>query len=118
MIGLLLALALTVPTGETWIFAIKRGEPVQARKVEATTPAKSGEVRVSIKPVFGTMMTISNNSAQGYTFEAQLVGADGKATSARTCTLPPRNQPALETWQQKAVAVRIGKFRPAKGGRC
>jgi hypothetical protein len=118
MIDLLLALALTVPTGETWIFAIKHGEPVQARKVEATAAAKPGEVKVSVKPVFGTMMTISNNSAQGYTFEAQLVGADGKSAPARTCTLPPRNQPALETWQQKAVAVRIGKFRPAKGGRC
>ena len=118
MIDLLLALALTVPTGETWIFAINNGEPSNPRKVEATTVARRGEVKVSVKPVFGTMMTISNNSAQGYTFEAQLIGADGKSTAARTCTLPPRNQPALETWQQKATAVRIGKFRPAKGGRC
>ena len=118
MIDLLLALALTVPTGETWIFAIKNGEPARARKVEPNALAKPGEVKVNVKPVFGTMMTISNNSARGYTFEAQLIGADGKATAARTCTLPPRNQPALETWRQKATAVRIGKFRPAKGGRC
>jgi hypothetical protein len=118
MMDLLLALALTIPAGETWIFAIKNGEPANARKVEATTATRAGEVKVNVKPVFGTMMTISNNSAQGYTFEAQLVGADGKTTAARTCTLPPRNQPALETWQQKATAVRIGKFRAAKGGRC
>ena len=118
MIGLLVALALTVRAGETWLFAIERGEPARARKVEATTSPHPGEVKVSVKPVFGTMMTISNNSAQGYTFEAQLIGADGKVTPARTCTLPPRNQPALETWQQKAAAVRIGKFKPAKGGRC
>ena len=118
MIHLLLALALTVPAGETWVFAIKHGEPANARKVEAATAARPGEVKVSVKPVFGTMMTISNNSVQGYTFEAQLIGADGKAVTARSCTLPPGNQPALETWQQKASAVRIGKFRPATGGRC
>ena len=118
MIHLLLALALTVPAGEIWIFSIKQGEPANARKVEASAAPRPGEVKVSVKPVFGTMMTISNNSAQGYTFEAQLIGADGKPIPARTCTLPPRNQPALETWQQKASAVRVGKFRPAKGGRC
>ena len=32
-------------------------------------------------------MTITNNSPQGYTFQAQLVGADGKPVTARTCTL-------------------------------
>ena len=118
MIDLLLAMALTVRAGETWLFSIQHGEPAQARKVDATAAPRPGEVKVSVKPLFGTMMTISNNSAQGYTFEAQLVGADGKAMPARTCTLPPRNQPALETWQQKATAIRIGKFRPARGGRC
>jgi hypothetical protein len=118
MIQLLAALALTVPAGETWIFAIKHGEPANARKAEANAAPRAGEVKVSVKSAFGTMMTISSNSAQGYRFEAQLIGADGKATAARTCTLPRRNQPALETWQQKAAAVRIGKFRPAKGGRC
>jgi hypothetical protein len=118
MIGLLLALALTVRSGETWLFTIEHGEPAHARKVEATASPRAGEVKVDVKRVFGTMMTISNNSARGYTFEAELIGTDGKATAARTCTLPPRNQPALETWQQKATAVRIGKFRPAKGGRC
>lgn len=118
MIGFLVALALTVRAGETWLFTIEGGEPARARKVENRAAPRPGEVKVNVKPVFGTMMTISNNSAQGYTFEAQLIGADGKMTAARTCTLPPGNQPALETWQQKANAVRIGKFRPAKGGRC
>jgi hypothetical protein len=38
--------------------------------------------------------------------------------TARTCTLPPGNQPTLESWPQKAAAVRIGGFKPASGGRC
>ena len=71
-----------------------------------------------MRSLFGTMMTIANNSAQGYTFKAELIGADGKSAVARSCTLPPGNQPALESWPQKAVAVRIGEFKPAKGGRC
>jgi hypothetical protein len=77
-----------------------------------------GEAKVSVRALFGTMMTISNNSSQGYTFKAELVGADGKAVTARTCTLPPGNQPALESWPQKASAIRIGSFKPASGGRC
>ena len=109
---------LTVRTGETWLFSIAQGEPVHARKVEPAAPAAKGEVKVSVRALFGTMMTITNNSAQGYTFQAQLIGADAKAVAARTCTLPRGNQPALETWPQKAAAVRIGSFKPAQRGRC
>ena len=63
-------------------------------------------------------MTVTNNSRQGYTFKAELIGADGNAVTARTCTLPPGNQPTLESWPQAAAAVRIGDFKPSKGGRC
>ena len=112
------AAPLTVRTGETWLFSIDQGEPAHARKAAATATPSKGEVKVTVRALFGTMMTITNNSPQGYTFQAQLIGADGKTVTARTCTLPPRNQPALETWPQKAAAVRIGAFRPAQGGRC
>jgi len=109
---------LTVPVGENWIFAIDHGQPAHARKVaEKAKPAK-GEVKISVRALFGTMMTVTNNSRKGYTFKAELIGVDGKAAPARTCTLPPGNQPTLESWSQKAAAVRIGDFKPAKGGRC
>lgn len=109
---------LMVRAGETWLFTIGKGDPVHARKTEAGALPARGEAKVSVRALFGTMMTISNNSAQGYTFRAELVGADGKAVTARTCTLPPGNQPALENWPQKASAIRIGSFKPASGGRC
>jgi hypothetical protein len=111
------AAPLTVRVGEDMLFAIDRGEPVQARKVDPSSKPALGEVKVSVRPFSGTMMTITNNSAQGYTFNAELIGAGG-ALNARTCTLPPGNQPTLESWPQKAAAVRIGDFKPAKGGRC
>jgi hypothetical protein len=109
---------LTVRTGETWLFTIDHGEPAHARKVDATVKPASGEVKVSVRSLFGTMMTISSNSPQGYTFQAQLLGANGAAMNVRACGLPPNNQPALESWPQKAGAVRIFDFKPAKGGRC
>lgn len=109
---------LTVHTGETWLFTIDQGEPGRARKVNATAKPASGEVKVSVRSLFGTMMTISSNSPQGYTFQAELLGANGAAMNVRACGLPPNNQPALESWPQKAAAVRIFDFKPAKGGRC
>lgn len=112
------AAPLTVPVGENWIFVIDQGQPAHARKVEASAKPPRGEVKATVRSLFGTMMTITNNSATGYTFKAELIGADGKAVTARTCTLPPGNQPALENWPQKAAAVRIGDFKPARGGRC
>jgi len=71
------AAPLTIHTGETWLFAIERGDPARARKAEPTANPAPGEIRVTLRALFGTMMTISNNSAQGYTFRAELIGADG-----------------------------------------
>jgi hypothetical protein len=112
------AAPLTVKTGETWLFSLDHGDPVRAHKANASAKPAKGEVKIAVRALFGTTMTISNNSAQGYTFKAELIGAGGEAVAARTCTLPPKNQPALESWPQRAVAVRIGSFKPANGGRC
>ena len=112
------AAPLTVRPGETWLFKIDRGQPTRAQPARSDTPSPRGQVKVSVRAAFGTMMTITNNSAQAYTFDAQLIGSGGKAVAARSCTLPPKNQPTLENWPQKAAAVRIGNFKPTKGGNC
>jgi hypothetical protein len=113
-----LAEPFTVRVGETWLFTVDHGQPAHARKAEPATLPGRGEIKIAVRALFGTTMTITNNSPQGYTFQAQLIGSDGKAVNARACGAPPNNQPALESWPQKAVAVRIGGFKPAKGGRC
>jgi len=114
-----LAQPLTVHTGETWLFSIDQGEPAHARKVEPSASPARGELKVAVRSLFGTMMTISNNGATAYSYQAQLVAADGKAASGRTCTQPAGNKPTLESWPQKAVAVRIGNFHAAGAeGRC
>ena len=114
-----IAQPLTVHPGETWLFTLDHGEPSHARKADSADKPARGEVKVNVRTLFGTMMTITNNSAQAYTFQAQLIGPDGKAVTGRTCTLPSGNQPALENWPQKATAVQIGNFRAAGSeGRC
>ena len=109
----LAAQPLTIPAGETWIFSLDRGQPAKARKAGASDRLARGEVKVTVLIMMGTTMTASSNNADAYTFKAELIGANGKAIPARTCTLPARGKPVLESWSQKAMAVRVGDFKPA-----
>jgi hypothetical protein len=109
---------LTIRTGESWAFSVQNGQPVSGRRIpKAARPAR-GEIKASVNSLAGTTMTLTNATGTAYTYRAELVGASGKATS-RTCSLPATAQPVLEYWPQKATAVRLGDFRPAKGaGAC
>ena len=112
------AAPLTVRTGETWLFTVRNGEPAQARKVTPSAKIPRGQIKVAVRPMLGTAMTVTNNSPIAYTFRAELI-AGGKATVARSCTLPPNARPTFEQWEQKADAVRIGGFKIANAdGRC
>jgi hypothetical protein len=104
---------LTIPAGETWIFSLDRGQPANARKADAKAKLARGEVKVTVLIMMGTTMTASSNNPDAYTFKAELIGANGKAIPARTCTLPARGRPVLESWPQRAQAVRIRDFKPA-----
>lgn len=112
------AAPLTVRTGESWLFNVENGEPVNARKVEGTAKAAKGQLMVTVRALLGTSMIVTNNSYTAYTYRAELFVA-GKPSGARTCTLPTGAEPTLEQWPQKADAVRLSAFRPAgPGGRC
>ena len=109
---------LTVHTGETWIFTVRNGEPADAKKVEASAKPAKGQIMVTVRPLFGTNMIMTNNGPIAYTFRAELI-SEGKATATRPCNLPANAKPILEQWPQKADAVRISRFQ-ASGteGRC
>ena len=112
------AAGLTVRTGETWFFTIKDGEPANARLVTASAKIPKGQIKASVRALGGTSMVVTNNSPIAYTFRAALLSG-GKATAARSCTLPANARPTFEQWQEKAEAVRIGGFKPATAdGRC
>ena len=112
------AAGLTVRTGETWFFTIKDGEPANARRVSPSAKIPKGQIKVSVRPLLGTTMVVTNNSPIAYSFRAELL-LEGKAILARSCTLPANARPTFEQWQEKAEAVRIGSFKPASAdGRC
>jgi hypothetical protein len=112
------AASLTVRAGETWFFTIKDGEPANARRVSPSAKIPKGQIKVAVRPLLGTSMVVTNNSPIAYSFRAELL-LEGKATIARSCTLPANARPTFEQWQEKADAVRIGGFKPATAdGRC
>ena len=100
---------LTVKMGESWAFRVQSGEPAGAHRVSSATKPAKGEIKVSLSPMAGTTMTLTNNSGTGYTYRADLMGTAKPA--GRTCTLPPNNQPTLEYWPRKATAVRLSDFK-------
>jgi|GraSoiStandDraft_4_1057263.scaffolds.fasta_scaffold616558_2 hypothetical protein len=105
--------ALTVRTGESWLFSIKGGQPTLAKKVAAAAKPGPGQVLVTVRSMMGTTMTITNNNRQAYTYKAELIGTD-KPVPTRSCTLPADNRLSFENWPQKATAVRLSNFKQAK----
>lgn len=109
---------LTVRPGETWLFAISRGQPVRARKVKAGVKPPEGQVLVTLQSMLGTTMSITSNNRQAYTYRAELIGSD-KPVPVRSCTLPANARISFEHWPQKAEAVRISDFKVAqRSGTC
>jgi len=109
---------LTVKTGESWMFAISRGQPVRARKVKPNVKPPPGQVLVALKAMMGTSLSITSNNRQSFTYKAELIGAD-KPVPVRSCTLPANGRMSFEHWPQKADAVRISDFKVArKDGSC
>jgi len=109
---------LTIKNGESWMFAISRGQPVRARKVQPTVKPSPGQVVVTLRSMMGTSLSITSNNPQSFTYKAELMGAD-KPVPVRSCTLPANGRVSFEHWPQKADAVRISDFKVArKDGSC
>ena len=109
---------LTVKTGESWMFAISRGQPVRARKVKPTVKPPPGQILVTLRSMMGTSLSIVSNNRQAFTYKAELIGAD-EPVPVRSCTLPANGRVSFEHWPEKASAVRISDFRVAtKDGSC
>jgi hypothetical protein len=109
---------LTVRPGESWMFAISRGQPVRARKVKPTVKPAPGQVLVTLRAMLGTSLSITSNNPQAYVYKAELIGADMQVP-VRSCTLPANGRVSFEHWPQKSEAVRISDFKVArKDGSC
>ncbi|MFC7537302.1 hypothetical protein ACFQPG_07975 [Sphingomonas sp. GCM10030256] len=107
------AASVTVKQGETWIFAVERGQPVRARRVQPNAAAKAGEIKASLRTMLGTNLTISSQGKVAYTYRAELLDRSGRATATRASTLPAGGKPTFEYWREAAVAVRLSDFKAA-----
>lgn len=107
---------LTVRMGETWIFTVAHGQPATARKaIPAAQPARN-EIKVSLQPMIGTTMTVTNNSGVDYGYRAVLVLPNGGAGPAKACAVPANGRIAIEHWPTRAAAVRLSDFKAAPAG--
>ena len=113
-----LAASLTAQPGETWLFRVAQGRPVQAQRVDVTAAPAPGQIKLTAKRMMGTTIMLTNNSRVAFNYRATLIGADGKAIVAKSCVLPAGNRLAMESWPQRAVAVRVGDFRPTRDANC
>ena len=105
---------LTVAIGESWMFRIERGQPGHARKVTPTTRPRPGEIRLTLRSMMGTTMTVISNSPRSYTYRATLIDVGGKEIAAKSCALPADSRFAFESWPQTASAVRVSDFKVAR----
>ena len=108
--------SLTLRMGETWLFAVRHGAPVAAHKVAPATPPAPGQFKVSLQPMLGSTMTISNASRFDYAYRATLVLPSGKAGASKSCAVPANGAVAIEHWAKAVAAVRLDHFKPAPAG--
>lgn len=102
---------LLVQSGETWIFQIEQGQPVNSRKVDPQTKPATGELLVTLSPQMGTTMTVTNNTAKFYDYAAFMVrraGDHGQRTTV--CTLLNNGRFAFENWPYSIAAIRLSDF--------
>ena len=107
---------LTVRMGETWVFAVRGGVPVEAHKVAATTAPSRGQFKVSLQPMLGSTMMVTNNSRFDYAYRATLVLPNGKLGAAKSCAVPANGRVAIEHWSRPVAAVHLDRFKPAPAG--
>jgi len=107
---------LTVGMGETWLFAVRNGSPVEVRKVAATTVPATGQFKVSLQPMLGSTMTMTNNSRFDYAYRATLVLPSGKPGAAKACAVPANGRVAIEQWTRPIAAIRLDRFKRAPAG--
>ena len=71
---------------------------------------------VTLRPLMGTTMTITNNSNYDYAYRATLILPDGKTGASKSCAVPANGKLAMEHWSKPVAAVRLSDFRRAPAG--
>jgi hypothetical protein len=108
---------LTIAAGESWIFRVREGQPVDARKVDQAAEPAEGELKVTLSHSMGTTMSVTNNDATWYNYRAFITSNPGRSgTPTSVCTLMGGGRGAFENWPQPLPAIRVTDFTPAAEG--
>ena len=110
------AKSLTVRMGETWLFAVRHGAPVDSRKATSAAAPAPGQLKVSLQPLFGATMTVTNASRFDYAYRATLILPTGKLGATKSCVIPANGKIAIEQFTKAVAAVRLDRFKPAPAG--
>ena len=113
------ASGITVKMGESWLFALDRGRPVNAHRSPPTAIPAPGQILVVLRPMFGSTMSVFGNLPAATDFRATLIHSDGSRGAVRACSLPAGRMTVVENWAKPVAAIHLDRFKPAPvGGAC
>ena len=102
---------LVIQSGETWIFQVQQGQPVNAHKAGADAKPAAGEFLVTLSLQNGTMMQVVNNTDKFYNYRAfMLKRPDDKGQRTSVCTLMSNGRMGFENWPYAIPAIRLSDF--------
>ena len=105
-----------VKMGESIVFHLDHGQPVDAHSATGADKPAAGEIRVDLRYADGaTTMVVINNSGGFLNYRAFITrdaDSPGKATSV--CTLMDGGRMGVESWPgQPLPGIRLTDFTPA-----
>ncbi len=106
---------LFVKPGETFIFRLENGQPVDVHPATEGQGPEEGELSVTLSVEGGTKMTLRNQTGENLNYRAYITSkptSKGKRTSV--CTLFPGAM-GIEFWPDALPGIRITDFEPASG---
>lgn len=105
-----------VKMGESVVFHLDHGQPVDAHPATGADKPTAGEIRVDLRYANGSSTMVVTNNSGGFlnyrAFIARDADSGGKATSV--CTLMDGGRMGVEAWPgQPLPGIRLTDFTPA-----
>ncbi len=109
---------LFVRMGESVIFHIDQGQPVDPRPASESDAPGAGEIKLTLEFKSGsTMMVVTNNSQDFLNYRAFITpDPDKNGQSTSVCTLMSGGRSAFESWGGRLPGIRVSDFAKAPDG--
>jgi hypothetical protein len=103
--------------GDSVIFTLEDGQPVNARPAAEGDQPTGGEIKAEMNVTGGqTMLVVKNGSDRAFNYRAFIVRkADDRGERTSVCTLQP-GLLMFESWPGRLPGLRISDFEPGESG--